>query len=133
MAASTVIIQLDDVGQMLAGPTAKRFAAFATAIDRVGETNLQDSFLRLLRSFLYAQGERMEVQDRISFVHQSAGRNVSVAKDHMTAGVLRRVIANEADKTEPVGVAMIVAIHDFDLAKMNPFAANIDIGRCLVI
>src|SRR5678816_2148542 len=54
MVASAVIIQLNDVGQMFAGPTAKRFAAFTPIVNPVAEPELQDSFLWLLRSFFDA-------------------------------------------------------------------------------
>src|SRR5215467_3330534 len=113
MTASPVVIQLDDVGEMLARPAAKRFAAFAAAIDCIGEANLQARFLWLFGSFLDAQWERVKIQERISIVNQPAGRNVTVAKNHVMPRMLRRVISNETDETEPVGVAMIVPIHDF--------------------
>src|ERR1041385_5523477 len=118
MAASPVIIELDNVRQGLAHPTAERFAAFASTVDRVSEAGLENSFLGFLRGFLDAQRERVKIQDWIPVMHQSAGRNVAVAKDHMTARMLRRIIPNKADETEPIRVAMIVAIHDLHLPEM---------------
>ena len=79
MAAAPVIIELDDVGQMFACPTAKRLTAFAVTVDGVGEAGLQNGLLGLLWRFLDAQRERMEIQDRISVMHQAASRNVAVA------------------------------------------------------
>jgi hypothetical protein len=66
---------------MLTGPSAKRFSAFAAAINRVREANLQNGLLWLLRSFLDAQRKRVEIEDGISVVHQhryaSPGRYIA--------------------------------------------------------
>src|SRR5438105_4247007 len=40
MTAAPVIIELDDVGQMLARPAAKRFSAFAATEEGIGKTHL---------------------------------------------------------------------------------------------
>src|SRR5207245_2964300 len=133
MAASPVIIKLHEIGQVLAAPAAKRFSALAAAINSVREANLQDGFLGLLRSFLDAQWKGVEIQDGISIVHQPTGRNMAVAKDHVAAGVPGRVIANEADQMKPVGVAVIVPIHDFHLPEVDAFTASIDVRCRLVI
>ena len=117
---------------MFARPAAEGFAAFAATVDGVGEANLQDGFLRLLRRFLDAQWERVEIQYRISLVHQTTGRNVSVAKNHVTARVPGGVIPTEADEMEPVSVPVVIPIHDFHLAEVDAFAANIDIRRRLI-
>ena len=75
----------------------------------------------------------MEIQNGISVVHQAASWDVAVAKDHVAPRVPGRKIAHETDQMEPVGIAVIVAIHNFHLPKMDTFAANIDIRGCLVI
>src|SRR6185436_11662700 len=66
-------------------------------------------------------------------MHQSTAWNVAIAKHHMTPGMLGRVFSNPADETKPVGVAVIVSIHDFHLSEVNAFTANIDVGCSLVI
>src|SRR5262245_25975150 len=118
---------------MLAAPTTEGFATLAPAIDCVGETNLQYGVLWLFWSFFDAQRKRVEIEDGISAMHQAAGRNMTVTKDHMTAGVACGVIPNDVEETEPVSIAVIVSIHNFDLVKVNPFTANIDIGGRLII
>ena len=65
MAASPIVIKFHDVRQVFARPTAKRFAAFAATVDGIGITDLQDGFVGLLRSFLDAQWEGVEIQDGI--------------------------------------------------------------------
>ena len=88
---------------------------------------MKDGFLGFLGGFLDAQGKRVEIQDGIFLVHQATGRNVAVAKDHVTARMLGGVISNEADKAKPVGVAVIVPIHDFHLPEVDAFTTKIDI------
>jgi len=74
---------------VVASPAAKRFAALALAVEAVGKPELQNRLHWFLRRFHDAQWKRVEIQQRISIVHETpASGDVAVANDHVPAGVL---------------------------------------------
>lgn len=133
MFADAVVIEFNDVREVVAVPAAEGGSAFAAIVNAIAEAELEDGFLRFVRSFLYAKGEGVEIENWIAVVHEAAAGDVPIAKDHVAPGVFGGVIANAGDESEPMGVSRIIAVHDFDLAEVDRLATEVDVGSGLVI
>src|SRR5262249_17629198 len=114
--ADAPVVQLHQVGQVVALPAAWRQAALAPAVDAVGEAYLQGRFLRLVGNLLDPQREGVEVQQQLAFPPQAAARDVGVAHHQVPAAVLGRVGPNQAQHLRPVRQLAVVAVHDLGLA-----------------
>ena len=75
----------------------------------------------------------MEIQEGVSVANEAAGGNVAVAEHHVAAGVLGGVVADQGEQVFPVGIVEIVSVHDFDLAEVDAFAADVNVGGSLIV
>src|SRR2546429_6058392 len=82
-----VIVELDQIGQVLALPAAESDAALAPVVDAVGKADLQGGIQRLVRILLDAQRERMEIKKQAPVMHEAAARSVAIAQDHVPASM----------------------------------------------
>jgi hypothetical protein len=113
---------------MLAFPSAGSDAAAAATVKAVDESHPQFAFLRFLLHFGDAQREGVKIQKQPAIANEAAPRHMTIAKDEMPARVFPGVLAGAFQDFRPVLEIGIVAVHQFDLAKMDGFASDVDVG-----
>src|SRR5271168_3479649 len=98
MPADTVVIEFHQIGKMLTLPAAECDPTLAVSINTVGKSQFQNGFLWPVRNLHDTQRECVEIQYWPALMHQSAGRNMSIAQNHVPAGVSGSVLPDSAQQ-----------------------------------
>jgi len=131
--ADAPIVELDEVGEVVAGPAGEGGAALAAVVEAVGEADFQDGFAGLIGDFHDTEGERVEIEQELSVADEATARYVAVAQDRVAARVGGGVRADEGEDLRPVRQVAVVAVHDLDLAEMDRLDTDVDVRRGLAV
>ena len=70
----------------------------------------------------------MEVEHQQPIMHDSAVRDVSIAQEHVPAGMRAGVSADPLHHVAPVDVVRIAVVHERDLPEMDRLNADVDVA-----
>src|SRR4051812_45702090 len=104
---------------MITSPATGGDAPFAATIEPIGKAQLEDGFFRLIRYFFDPERKSVKIKQETVASHQSASRNMRIAKQDMTAYMLRFVGAGLCKDGCPPGQVTIISIHQLYLTVMN--------------
>ena len=124
--AGAPVVDFDQVRELVAGPAAGGDAAFAAAINAVGESDFQDGMLRLVGEFHDAERKGMEIHEEPAVADEAAAGDVRIEQDQVASGVAGGMGTDEVEHLGVVIEVTVVVVHQLGLTEVDGFTASID-------